>query len=233
MSKLVVLPDANDSVNLHFSPPLEVRRGVGLPLAPPYHRVQFSSVTQSCLTLCNHMDCSTPGLPVHHQLPELHQTHVHPVGDATQPSHLSSIPFSSCLQSCPASGSFPVNHFFESGGQSTGTSASIVPMNTQDWSPLGWSAWISLQSKGLSRVFSNTTVEKHQFFGAQLSLCSNSHVNTWPLENHHSIGSPATSPHHGSIPSHLISVNLGVDERAYEQQETFLSFYCPYHLKNS
>ena len=82
------------------------------------------------------------------------------------------IPFSSCLQSFPASGSFPVSQFFASGGQSIGVSAStsVLPMNIQDWSPLEWTGWISLQSKGLSRVFSNTTVQKHQLFGAQLSL---------------------------------------------------------------
>ena len=82
------------------------------------------------------------------------------------------IPFSSCLQSFPGSGSFPMSQFFTSGGQSIGVSAStsVLPMNTQDWSPLGWTGWISLQSKGLSRVFSNTTVQNHQFFGAQLSL---------------------------------------------------------------
>ena len=82
------------------------------------------------------------------------------------------IPFSSCLQSFPASGSFQMSQFFTSSGQNIGVSAStsLPPMNTQDWSPLGWTGWISLQSKGLSRVFSNTTVQKHQFFGAQLSL---------------------------------------------------------------
>ena len=81
-------------------------------------------------------------------------------------------PFSSCLQSFPASGSFPMNQFFTSGGQRIGVSASatVLPMNIQDWFPLGWTGWISLQSKGLSRVFSNTTVQKHPFFGAQLSL---------------------------------------------------------------
>ena len=91
------------------------------------------------------------------------------------------IPFSSCLQSCPSSGSFPVSQFFISGGQSIGVSASasILPMNIQDWSPLGWTGWISLQSNGLSRVFSNTTVQKHQFFGAQLSLQSN--FKKWKL----------------------------------------------------
>ena len=84
-------------------------------------------------------------------------------------------PFSSCPQSLPASGSFPVSQLFPSGGQSFGVSAlaSVLPMNTQDWSPLGWTGWISVQSKGLSRVFSNTTVQKHQFFGTQLSSQSN------------------------------------------------------------
>ena len=94
------------------------------------------------------------------------------------------IPFSSCPQSFPASGSFQMSQFFAWGSQSIGVSASasVLPMNTQDWSPLGWTGWI-LQSKGLSRVFSNTTVQKHQFFGAQLSSQSNSHIHTWPLEN--------------------------------------------------
>ena len=80
------------------------------------------------------------------------------------------VPFSSCPQSLPASGSFPMSQLFTWGGQSIGVSASVLPMNTHDWSPLGWTGWISLQSKGLSRVFSNTTVQKHQFLGAQLSL---------------------------------------------------------------
>ena len=82
------------------------------------------------------------------------------------------VPFSSCLLSFPTSGPFPMSQLFASGGQSIGVSAStsVLPMNIQDWSPLGWTGWISLQSKGLSRVFSNTTVQKHQFFGTQLSL---------------------------------------------------------------
>ena len=94
------------------------------------------------------------------------------------------VPFSSCPQSLPASGSFPMSQLFASGDQSIGvsTSASVLPMNTQDWSPLGWTGWISLQSKGLSRVFSNTTVQQHQFFCAQLSSQSNSHIHTWLLE---------------------------------------------------
>ena len=94
------------------------------------------------------------------------------------------VPFSSCPQSLPASGSFPMSQLFAWGGQSIGVSASasVVPMNTQDWYPLGWTGWISLQSRGLSRVFSNTTVQKHQVFSAQLSSQSNSHIHTWPLK---------------------------------------------------
>ena len=94
------------------------------------------------------------------------------------------IPFSSCPQSFPASGSFPMSQLFIWDGQTIGVSASasVLPMNTQYWSPLGWTGWISLQSKGLSRVFSNTTVHKYQFFGTQLSSQSNSHIHTWPLE---------------------------------------------------
>ena len=94
------------------------------------------------------------------------------------------IPFFSCPQSLPASGSFPMSQLFAWGGQSTGVSAlaSGLPKNTQDWSPSEWTGWISLQSKGLSRVFSNTTVQKDQFFSAQLSSQSNSHIHTWPLE---------------------------------------------------
>ena len=94
------------------------------------------------------------------------------------------VPFSSCPQSLPASESFPMSQLFSWGGQSIGGSAlaSVLPMNTQDWSPLEWTGWTSLQSKGLSRVFSNTTVQKYQFFGTQLSSQFNSHIHTWPLE---------------------------------------------------
>ena len=94
------------------------------------------------------------------------------------------VPFSSCLQSLPASESFPMSQLFTWSGQSIGVSASasVLPTNTQDWSPLGWTGWISLQSKGLSRVFSNTTVQKHQFFCTQLSSQSNSHIHTRPQE---------------------------------------------------
>ena len=94
------------------------------------------------------------------------------------------VPFSSCLQSLPASGSFPMSQLFTWGGQSTGLSAlaPFLPTKSRGWSPLERTGWISLQSKGLSRVFSNTTLQKHQFFGAQPSSQSNSHIHTWPLE---------------------------------------------------
>ena len=94
------------------------------------------------------------------------------------------IPFSSCPQSFPASGSFQMSQLFASGDQSIGVSAStsVLPMNIQDWSPLEWTCWISLQSEGLSRVFSNTTVQKHQFFSTQPFLLSNFHIHTWLLE---------------------------------------------------
>ena len=132
----------------------------------------LSSVTQLCLTLCDPMNRSMPGLPVHHQLLESTQTHVHQVGDAIQPSYPLSFPSPPALSLSQHQGLFQwVSSSHQSGGQSIGVSAlaSVLPMNTQDWSPLGWTGWISLQSKGLSRVFSNTTVHKHQFFGTQLS----------------------------------------------------------------
>ena len=142
------------------------------------------SVIQSCFTLCDPMDCSTPGFPVLHHLLELAQTHVHWVGDTIQPSRPLSSLSSYCFQSFLASESFQLSQLSTSDGQSIGVSASasVLPMNTQDWSPLGWTGWISLQPKGLSRVFSNTTVQKHQFFDSQLSLWSNSHIHTWLLE---------------------------------------------------
>ena len=154
----------------------------------PRHRVilpynqSVSSAAQSCSTLCDPVDCSPWGLLVHHQLPEFTQTHIHRVGDAIQPSS-SVVPFSFCPQSLPASEFSPRSQLFTWAGQSIGLSAlaSVLPKNTQDWS-LEWTGWISLQSKGLSRVFSNTTVQKHQFFGVQPSSRSNSHIHTWPQE---------------------------------------------------
>ena len=143
-------------------------------------QVHFSSVNQSRPTLCNPMDCSTPGLPVHHQLLEFTQTHIHWVGDAISSSV---IPFSSCPQSFPASGSFQMSQFFTWGGQSIEVSASVsvLPVNIQGWFPLGLTGLISLQSKGLSRVFSSTTVWRHQFI-IHPSLWSNSRIHTWLLE---------------------------------------------------
>ena len=144
--------------------------------------VNFSSAAQSCPTLCDPMNHSTPGLSVHHQL----QSPPKPMSiELVMPSNRLILcrPFSSCPQSFPTSGSCQMRQLFASGGQSTGVSAStsVLPMNTQDWS-LGWTGWISLQSKEPSRVFSNTTVQKHQFFSTQLSSQSNSHIHTWPLE---------------------------------------------------
>ena len=138
-----------------------------VPLNLP-NSVHFS---QSCLTLCDPMDCSTPGLPVHHQL-SIYSNSC-PSSRWCNPTISSSvILFSFHLQSIPATGSFQMSQFFTSGRQSIGVSvsASVLPMNIQDWFPLGWTGWIFLQSKGLLRVFSNTTIQKHQFFSTQLSL---------------------------------------------------------------
>ena len=143
-----------------------------------------SSVAQSCPTLSDPLNRRTPDLPVHHQLLEFTQTHVHKVSDAIQPSHpLSSPSFPAPNPSQHQSLFQWVNSSHEV-AISTGVSAlaSVLPKNTQGWSPLEWTGWISLQAKGLSRVFSNTTVQKHQFFSAQLSSQSNSHIHTWPLE---------------------------------------------------
>ena len=129
----------------------------------------FSSVAQLGLTLCDPMDCSMPGLPVHHQLLELAYSNSCPSSQWYHPTISSSVvPFSSHLQSFPASGYFQISQLFASGGQSIGVSAlaSVLSMNIQDWCLLGGTGWISLQFKWLTRVFSNTTVQKHQFFGS-------------------------------------------------------------------
>ena len=145
--------------------------------------VQLSSVAQLCVTLWDPMECSTPGFPVHHQLPEVLQTLVHWVGDAIQPSHPLSSPSPPAFK-LSQNRYFPMSQFFASDDQTIGVSASasVLSMNIKDWFPLEWTNWISLQSKGLSRVFSNTTVQKHQFFSAQPSSQSNSHIHTWLLE---------------------------------------------------
>ena len=144
----------------------------------------YCSVTKSCLTLCDPMDCRTPSYPVHYQLLELAHTHVHRVSDASHPTISSSVVPFSCLQSFSAPGSFPMSQFFASGSQSIGASASasVLPMNIQDWFPLGLTGLISLLSKGFSRVFLNTTFQKHQFLSPHHSLWSNSHIHTWLLE---------------------------------------------------
>ena len=143
------------------------------------------SVTKSCLTLCNPMDCSTPGFSVLQYL-QICLSRVcsnSPLSQWCNPTISSSVAPFSCLQSFPASGSFPMNRLFASGGQSirASASASVLPVNMQGWSPLGMTGLIFLLSKGLSRVFS-TTIQKHQFFGTKPSLWSNSHIRTWLLE---------------------------------------------------
>ena len=146
--------------------------------------VRFSSVTQSCPTLCDPMNHNTPGLPVH-QLPEFTQTHDHRVSDDIQPSHPLSSHSPPSFNLSQQQGLFQwVSSLHQVAKVWVSASASVLPMNIQDWSPLGLTSWISLQSKGLSRVFSSTTVQKHQFFGAQLSSQSNSHIHTWLLEKH-------------------------------------------------
>ena len=145
--------------------------------------VQFSSVTQLYPTPFDLMDYSTPGLPVHLLNWVWVYSNSCPLSQWCHPTISSSvIPFFSHLQSFPASGSFQMSQFFASGGQSIRVSAStsVLPMNTRDWSPLGWTGWISLQSKGLSRVFSNTIVQKHQFFSLHSPTLTAIHVG---LEN--------------------------------------------------
>ena len=148
---------------------------------------QFSSVQFRCSVVS---DSLRPHEMQHSRLPcplptlRLHSNSC-PSSQWLHPAISSSVvPSSSCPQSLPASRSFPMSQLFARGGQSTGVSASasVLPMNTQDWSPLGWTGWISLQSKGLSRVFSNTIAQRHQFFGTGLSSQSNCHIHTWPLE---------------------------------------------------
>ena len=137
-----------------------------------YRQLQFSSVQLlSCVWLCDSMNQSTPGFPVHHQLLEFIQIHVHWVSDVNQPSHPLSSPSLPALNLSQYQGLFKwVSSSHQVAKVRVSASTSVLPMNTQDWSPLGWTGCISLQSKGLSRVFSNTTIQKHQFFGTQLSL---------------------------------------------------------------
>ena len=140
-------------------------------------------VTKSCKILCDPMDCNAPGFTcpspssgVYSNSYPLSQWYHLTISSSAMPLF--------CLQSFPASVSFPMSHFFASGGQSVGdsASASVLPMNIQSWFPLRLTGLISLQSKGLSKVFFSTTVQRHQFFGAQTSLWSNSHIHTWLLK---------------------------------------------------
>ena len=166
-----------------LTPSFHIQKGLLKPQSWNYAgSVQFSSFAQLCSTLCDPMECSTPGLPVHHQLLEFYSNSC-PLHWWCHPTISSSVvPFSSCFRSCPASGSFQMSQFFTSSGQSIASaSASVLPMNIQDWFPLGLTGWISLQSKGLSRVFSNTTSKvlilwRSAFFIVQ------SHIHTWLLE---------------------------------------------------
>ena len=147
-----------------------------------FSSVQFSRSVVSDSLRPHELQHSRPPCPS--PTPGVHSDS-HPSNQWCHPAISSSVvSFSSCPQSLPASESFPRSQLFTWGGQITRVSAlaSVLPMNIQDWSPLEWTGWISLQSKGFSRVFSNTTAQKHQFFGAQLFSQSNSHIHTWPLE---------------------------------------------------
>ena len=147
------------------------------------NRLKFSSVAQSCPTLRPH-ESQHARPPYPSSTPRVFPNSC-PSSRWCHPAISASvIAFSSCPQSLPSSGSFPMSQLFAWGGQRIGVSASasVLLMNTQDWSLLGWTGWISLKSKELSRVFSNTTVQKHQFSSTQLSSQSNSHIHTWPLE---------------------------------------------------
>ena len=146
--------------------------------------VQFSSVAQSYSYSLQPHESQHARPPCPSPTPGVHSNSC-PLSRWCRPAISSPVvPFSSCPQSLPASGSFPMSQLFTWGGQSIGVSAlaSVLPMDTQDWFPLEWTGWISLQSKGLSRVFSNTTVQKHQFFSTQPTSQFNSHIHTWPQE---------------------------------------------------
>ena len=145
-------------------------------------RAQFSSVTQSCPTLCDTMDCSTPCPPSITNSPSLLE---HMCIELVVPSNhlILCCPLLLLASVFPSIRVFSNESVFRIRWSSIGASASVLPMNIPDWFPLGWTGWISLQSKGLSRVLSNTTVQKHQFFDIQLSFWSNSHIHTGLLEN--------------------------------------------------
>ena len=168
-------------------------------------------VAQSCLTVCDPVDCSTPGFPVLDHLPEFARAHVHWVSDAIQASCLlSSVPFSSCLQSFPASGPFLMSQFFASGGQKIGESASVLRMNIQGWFPLGLIGLISLLSKGVSRVFSSTTVWRPLFMAAS---CHSPNLSSLTRDRTHAPAVKALSPNHCTtrqVPWHFIHICMHV-----------------------
>ena len=186
----VLLPDPRDFYSLDWAYLSEILKASWVILqctaeveATAFSSVQFSSVAQSCRTLCDPMNRSMPGLPTHHHLQSsLRLTSIKSVMPSSH--RILVVPFSSCPQSLPASEFFPMSQLFAWGGQSTGASAtaSFLPKKSKGWSPSEWTGWISLQFNGLSRVFSTSTVQKHQFFGTQLFSQSNSHIHTWPQE---------------------------------------------------
>ena len=164
---------------------LKTQGGFHMPQLKPYTakevKLLLSLFSRSaCPTLCHPMDCSTPGFPVLHYLPESAQTHVHWGDEAIQPSHPLSSPSPPAFNLSQHQGLFPMSRLFPSGSQSISgsASASVLPKTIQDWFPLG----LTGLSKGLSRVFSSMTIPKHQFFGALPSLWTNTHIRTWLLE---------------------------------------------------
>ena len=169
----LLLPSIFPSIRVFCS---ELALHIRWPKYWSFSSIQFTSVTQSCLTLCDPMNCSMPGLPVHHQLPEFSQTHVHPVGDAIQPSHPLSSPSPPALNPSQHHGLSSESTLHMRWPKYWSFSLSISASNEHPGMVSFRMDW--LQSKGLSRVFSNTTVQKHQFFSAHLSSQSNSHIHT-------------------------------------------------------
>ena len=170
--------------------------------------VQCSSVAQSCLTLHIPKNCSTPGFPVYHQLQEFAQTHVHWVSDAIQPSHPLLFPSPPAFNLSQDQGLF--YQCFASGGQSIRASASVLPTNIQEWFPLGLTGLISLQSKGLSRVFSNTTVQKHEFFWSPSSLLTFKGNTFSSVQFSHSVVSDSWRPHESQHTRWWPIIGLGI-----------------------
>ena len=176
------------------------------------------------------MDCSTPGLPVHHQLPEITQTHIHRVGHALQPSHPLSSPSLPTFDLSQHQGLFQWVSSSHQMAKVLGVSAlaPVLPMTIQDCLPLGLTGLISLLSKGLSRVFSNTTVQKHQFLHTQLSLWSNSHIHTCLLET------PLLwldGPLLAKLWLYFLTCSLGGSELLFQGASVFYIHGCNHHLQ--